>query len=118
VLACAAQPPMGWNSYDAYGTTINESQVREHSSSARVIFGDGKLAVWLATPSEGAGDYIAVFNLGESFQSRDMPWPQIGIGGRISSLRDLWRHKDLGRRAQLRIDLAAHASALYRVAVQ
>lgn len=27
-FAVAATPPMGWNSYDAYGTTINEAQFR------------------------------------------------------------------------------------------
>ena len=27
--ALAARPPMGWNSYDSYGTTINEAQLRE-----------------------------------------------------------------------------------------
>src|SRR6185437_15419373 len=27
----AATPPMGWNSYDAYGTTINEAQFRANA---------------------------------------------------------------------------------------
>ncbi len=27
----AAQPPMGWNSWDSYGTTVNESQVKANA---------------------------------------------------------------------------------------
>lgn len=27
----AKTPPMGWNSYDYYDTSVNEEQVRKHS---------------------------------------------------------------------------------------
>ena len=28
---CALTPPMGWNSYDYYDTTVNEEQVRANA---------------------------------------------------------------------------------------
>jgi hypothetical protein len=30
-IAAASTPPMGWNSYDAYGTTIDEAQLRANA---------------------------------------------------------------------------------------
>ena len=27
----AIAPPMGWNSYDYYGTTVNEAQIRANA---------------------------------------------------------------------------------------
>jgi alpha-galactosidase len=89
--------------------------VDQHSSDARVAYRDANIAVWLATPSRGAGQYIAVFNLGETPQSVDIPWRLLGLRAPISSMRDLWRRRDLGSQSLLRIALAPHASQLYRV---
>jgi alpha-galactosidase len=91
--------------------------VDQNSSAARVVYSEGKLVVWRATAGTGSGEYIAIFNLGESAQSRDLAWPQVGIGARAALLRDLWLHQDLGAQPQLHVNLGAHASALYRVAV-
>jgi hypothetical protein len=90
-------------------------KVDQHSSSARLAYVDGKLDVWLATPEPNSGNYLAVFNLGETAQALDIEWPRLGIRTPVSSVRDLWLRKDLGPLRQMHIDLAPHASALYRV---
>jgi hypothetical protein len=92
--------------------------VDQNSSGARIVYSEGKLVVWRATAGSGSEEYVAIFNLGESAQSRDLAWPQVGIGAQAALLRDLWLHKDLGAQPQLHVNLGAHASALYHVAVQ
>jgi hypothetical protein len=91
-------------------------KVDQHSGSARLAYVDGNLDVWLATPDDGTGNYLAAFNLGETAQSLDIAWPRLGIRTPFASVRDLWLRKDLGRKRQLHVGLAAHASALYRIA--
>lgn len=92
--------------------------VDQNSSAARAVYVDGNLAAWLTTPIAHAGKYLAVFNLGESAQSTDIPWPQLGIGAPVAAMRDLWLRKELGPQPRLKVHLAAHASALYRVSPQ
>jgi alpha-galactosidase len=89
--------------------------VDQHGSDARVVYSDDGLVVWLAHTGTAAGRYLAVFNIGESAQLRDLSWRQINAGARVSSMRDLWLHKDLGMQPRLHIDLGPHASQLYRL---
>jgi alpha-galactosidase len=92
--------------------------VDQHSSSARLAYSEGNLVVWNAASSTDTGEYVAVFNLGESALLKDLTWSQIGMGARVHAMRDLWLHKELGAQPRLHINLAPHASALYRVAVR
>src|SRR6185437_15402091 len=43
-------PPMGWNSWDAYGLTINENQFKANAS---VLVGFRQLGWWYAVVDEG-----------------------------------------------------------------
>jgi len=92
--------------------------VDQNSSAARVVYAGGDLTAWLAAPRAHAGKYLAVFNLGESAQSTDIQWAQLGIGEPVAAMRDLWLRKELGPQPRLKVHLAAHASALYRVSPQ
>jgi alpha-galactosidase len=92
--------------------------VDQNSSAARVVYAGGGLAAWLATPRAHAGKYLAVFNLGETAQSTDIQWAQLGIGEPVAAMRDLWLRRELGPQPRLKVHLAAHASALYRVSPQ
>jgi len=42
-------------------------------------------------------------------------WDELGISSRTAAVRDLWLHKDVGPREQIRVSLHPHASVLYRV---
>jgi hypothetical protein len=92
-------------------------EVDQHGSDARAAYRDGNIVVWLAVPSSQAGKYLAAFNLGEAPLSQDIPWPALGIDAAVSSMRDLWLRKGAAAPRLLRIRLAAHASALYRISV-
>ncbi len=64
----------------------------------------------------GSGDrYVAVFNLDSLPRHVDLGWQDLGIGPGTYPVRDLWARRDLGATDSLRVDLAPHASALYRV---
>ena len=92
--------------------------VDQRSGETRVVYSENGLVVWLAEAATAAGRYLAVFNISESAQALDLGWPQIGIESPVSSMRDLWMHKDLGMLPRLHVDLGPHASELYRLTVQ
>jgi hypothetical protein len=58
---------------------------------------------------------VAVFNLGDEPQQVDLAWQDVGLGFGARQVRDLWSARPLGNQARLRVLLAPHASALYRV---
>jgi alpha-galactosidase len=91
--------------------------VDQRGDDTRAVYSDDGLVVWLAHAAAGAR-YLAVFNIGDSVQLRDLGWRQLGVGAQVSSMRDLWMHKDLGTPPRLHIDLGPHASQLYRLKVQ
>jgi hypothetical protein len=89
--------------------------VDQHSHSARPVVNDAKKAAWIAKPDSGGGAYIALFNLGDAPQTVAYPLQSVGLSGTSFTVRDLWEHKGLGNRDQLKVDLSPHASALYRI---
>ena len=59
-------------------------------------------------------DYLAVFNLGEARATFQASWKELGVAGQVAA-RDLWSRKDLGVQPKVSIELAPHASVLYRI---
>jgi alpha-galactosidase len=118
ILKRTATPPMGWNTFNAYGCNINEDQVKTNAQ-ALVDMGlrdlgytmvttdcawnapdrdaEGKMQ-WNSTtfPSGGKalGDYLHDRNLGFGMYSgagfkQCNPWPIVGSRGKTYSLRAL-----------------------------
>jgi hypothetical protein len=71
------------------------------------------LRVWTSEAPDGR--YVAVFNLDSVPRRVALPWTDAGITAGVHAVRDLWARRPLGRADSLRVDLAPHASALYRV---
>jgi alpha-galactosidase len=87
----------------------------QYAANARVVYSAAGLTVWRSESTVANRGYLAVFNTGNTVQATDLSWPDLGPAVKSYSLRDLWRHHDIGRSGQLHIKLAAHASALYRL---
>jgi alpha-galactosidase len=88
---------------------VDQTAVKSHP----VIQTDNTV-VWLAE-SEGTGYFLAIFNTGDSQQTVEKTWNDVGLDGSSYRVRDLWEHASLGARTELSVPLAPHASALYRV---
>ncbi len=89
--------------------------VDQHSKDNRPVLTTNDLVIWQARPEQGAGIYLAVFNSGDSPQKVQGQWKDLGLTASTYKLRDLWEHKELGAEASLNVDLAPHASILYRL---
>ena len=64
----------------------------------------------------GSGDrYVAVFNLDSVPRHVDLAWRDLALAPGAHRVRDLWARADLGAAERVVLDLAPHASALYRV---
>jgi hypothetical protein len=89
--------------------------VNQSGRAPRQVLERPGLRVWRSDFPGSADLYIAVFNL-DSVQRRiDLSWSDIGLGPGRHHIRDLWVRRSLGRAGRLRIDLAPHASALFRI---
>jgi alpha-galactosidase len=63
----------------------------------RKIRDDGELEVW-ARPLEGDAYAIVLFNRGKTDETIAVGWHELGLPHDAAlSVRDLWRHRDLGR---------------------
>jgi alpha-galactosidase len=72
--------------------------------------------IWSATPGDGKGHYLAVFNRSESAQKFALEWNEVGLVlHKAYKLRDLWEHKGLGSSSSLEVTLQPHACVLYGV---
>ena len=89
--------------------------VNQHSSGGRPMVSEATKAIWVAKPNSGGGVYVAVFNLGDAQQTIEYPLQSIGLSGASYQVRDLWTHQNLGSKDRLKVNLPAHASALYRI---
>jgi alpha-galactosidase len=89
--------------------------VDQHSSGNHPVVVTDKAVVWVAQSSKGDGSYLAIFNTGESSQTLQYAWKDLGFPGAKYSLRDLWERKDLGPAAAISITLPSHGSVLYGV---
>jgi hypothetical protein len=73
------------------------------------------LRVWRSDVPGSADRYVAVFNLDSVAQRVDLDWADVGLPAGAKRVRDLWTRRPLGTADRLRVELAPHASALYRV---
>jgi hypothetical protein len=89
--------------------------VDQHATDAHEVLSRDNFSVWRSHPDLGGGEYLAVFNLGETPRPLALQWRDIGLAARSYGVRDLWQARDLGNAAALRVDLPAHGAALLRV---
>jgi len=89
--------------------------VDQHSTSNHAVLTTEKAAIWLARPASGDGYYLAVFNLDSAPETMGYSWMNVGLPPGSYRLRDLWEHQDLAPVDSLKVTLAPHASAIYRV---
>ena len=90
-------------------------EVNQHSRNNRQCFDRDNVRVWSADALGGSAKYVAVFNLRETTAQVDLPWETLGIGKGTALTRDLWRHKDLGRKEGIAESVASHGSVLYKL---
>jgi alpha-galactosidase len=75
----------------------------------------GDTQVW-ARPLAGGGHAVGLFNLGDTPAKVTARWSDIGISG-SHSLRDLWKHEDLGRMVEAyTAEVPSHGVVLIRIA--
>lgn len=89
--------------------------VDQAGESPRQVLERPGLRVWGSGVPRSADRYFAVFNLDSVSQRADLAWGEVGIAAGAHVVRDLWARADLGAAERLSVDLAPHASALYRV---
>jgi alpha-galactosidase len=71
--------------------------------------------VWTARATSKKGDYVALFNVSDAPIDLHYTWHDLGITPGTHVVRDLWLHKEVGDTEGIKVTLAPHASALYRV---
>jgi alpha-galactosidase len=84
---------------------------------ATLVLSRGAWQVW-RKPLTAGRSAVAVVNLADQPAAAAFLWPRLGIPARPADLRDLWAHRDLTVAGPLRVQLAAHATAVYVVADQ
>ena len=85
------------------------------SNGARQIKRDDKHAVWLSKDNHEDSYYVALFNLSDETKSLSIALKELQIETKVS-IRDLWKHKDLGQTDNLiRADIPAHGAVLYKL---
>ncbi len=89
--------------------------VDQHSSGNKAILHTPQSWVWTAQATSAQGEYVALFNVSDNPLHLHYSWQQLGLDQGNHVVRDLWRHKNLGRSSGVNLTLAPHASVLYRV---
>ena len=88
--------------------------VDQHSTGNRALINEPTRAVWTAAPADGAGQYVALFNLSDSPQTLEFKLSDLSLRPQTTyRQRDLWEHRDLGPAGRLKVPLRPHASVLY-----
>jgi alpha-galactosidase len=88
--------------------------VDQHSTGNHPVITTDKAVVWVAHSSNN-GNYLAIFNTGESTQTIQYAWKDLGFPATKYRLRDLWEQKDLGPADTISVTLPSHGSVLYGV---
>ena len=89
--------------------------VNQKSHGSRAVINSATTAIWTSQPDQGSGYYLAVFNIGDSEQTIEYQWSQMGLTAGTYQIHDLWAHKNLGNAGSLSVKLQPHASVLYRL---
>jgi alpha-galactosidase len=90
-------------------------EIDQNSSANRQVLERGDIRVWTADAPKSQDKYAAAFNLGNAAVTIHLDWTDVEIEIANPAVRDLWLHKDLGRRKNLDATLRPHGSVLYRV---
>ncbi len=103
----------GWTT--ALLTNPEVIAVDQHSTGNHPVITTDKTVVWVAQSATQGSHYfyLAVFNVGESVQTVQYAWKDLGFPAAKYSLRDLWEQKDLGVAAAMSVNLPPHGSVLY-----
>jgi hypothetical protein len=59
--------------------------------------------------------YVAVFNLGDDPTRSDLPWMVFHLNNKAHAVYDIWNQKHVPGARALRVELAGHGCALFRV---
>ncbi len=89
--------------------------VDQDARGAHQVLARDRFVVWMSRPQHGGGWYLAAFNLADHARVLKLPWRALSLSGRRYGMRDLWRRRSLGVATALRVRLAPHGSALYRL---
>lgn len=89
--------------------------VNQYGENERPVIQKPDTVVWMAAAPEHAGDYVAIFNLGDTPQTLNYPWQDLGIQWGRFQVRDLWSRQELGRTDHIEVTLPPHAAALYKI---
>ena len=89
--------------------------VNQHSKDHKPVLSTESAVVWTATPDDGRGYYVAVFNLTDKAQSFAWDWTKLRLPKSNYLVRDLWNSQNLGNAATLKVTLRPRAAVLYRV---
>lgn len=94
--------------------------VDQRSVDAHQAFSSAGTSVWLSRPRTATrrgrrGWYLAVFNLKDRTRTIRLPWSALSLTGSGYAMRNLWQRRDIGTAKLLRVQLAAHGAALFRL---
>lgn len=82
----------------------------------RRVWRDGDREVWVK-PLSGGGRAVLLFNRGEQRTDIAFNWDQLNYPRELrANVRDLWAHRDLGRRAgSMSATVEPHGVAMFRI---
>lgn len=105
--------------FDAWTTALITNReviaMDQHSKGNHPAITTDKAIVWMAEPSSGRGNYVAVFNISEQPQVLRYQWKELGLDGARYKIRDLWEQKDLTAADSLSVTVPSHGTLLYRL---
>jgi alpha-galactosidase len=89
--------------------------VNQHSTENKLAYREGNIRVWTAVAGNRREKYVAVFNLSDLASRVDLNWDKAGIRTFPRSTKDLWSGAIRTSPKTLGVELAPHASVLYKV---
>ena len=90
--------------------------VNQHSTGNRPLITTDDVVIWTARQENEKGQYLAIFNRGDSAAKVALEWNEVGLVlGKEYAAHDLWEHRDLGPATSLKLTVQPHDCALYRV---
>jgi hypothetical protein len=92
--------------------------VDQKSHDPKVILSNSEEAVWTSKSDSSGTSYVAIFNRGETAESRRYTWSQLGLADGAYLVHDIWTHRDLGESMNLSVTLPPHGCVLYRVSLK
>jgi hypothetical protein len=92
--------------------------VDRNSRDPKVVLMNADEAVWTSKSTSTESYYVAIFNRGETVGTRHYSWSQLGLADGTYIVRDIWKHQDLGKAANISVKLPPHGCVLYRVSLK